>query len=407
MVSNLKDEHIICVALPSWEGDYMKSTVHLMSRLADDNRVLYVDYPRTWTDVLRAGKARFRVPLARMFRPSKRLVHPPGHSNRDLHLLTLPPVLPINFLPHGMVYHLFRRFNGWIVTRSIRKAMQELEFECPVVVNAFMPGMGLELKDKLEEKAIIYYCYDEISEAQWVGRHGKLEEKQFLEIADTVITTSDALWEAKERRSNRCYVVKNGVDFPLFQHIGRLRSVHLSKDPSRPPRIGFVGSIDSRVDADLITKVAQKRPSWNFEFVGPVVDQGVGERLKGMENITLSGPAQPSDLPNRMMHFDVGIIPFQHNGFTKFIYPIKVNEYLAAGLPVVMTNFAKIDELHGAVSIADDPDAFVNALEKEMDRDNEQARQRRISFASLNSWKVRTAQFSRIVAQQIDMSRAA
>jgi len=407
MMSNLKDEHIICVALPSWEGDYMKSTVHLMSRLADDNRVLYVDYPRTWTDVFRAVTARTRIPLARMFRASQRLIHPPGHSERDLHLLTLPPVLPINVLPHGRVYQLLRRFNGWIVARSIRKAMQQLQFEQPVIVNAFMPGMGLELKGKLGEKAIIYYCYDEISEAQWVGRHGKTEEKQFLEIADTVITTSDALWEAKERRSNRCFVVKNGVDFPLFQHIGRLRSDLLSNDFPRPPKIGFVGSIDSRVDADLMTKVAQMCPSWEFEFVGPVVDQGVGARLQGVENITLSGPAQPSDLPDRMMHFDVGIIPFQHNGFTKFIYPIKVNEYLAAGLPVVMTDFAKIDELRGAVSIADDPDAFVRALETEMDRDNDQAREARISFASLNSWRVRAAQFSRIVAQQICTSRAA
>ena len=141
--------------------------------------------------------------------------------------------------------------------------------------------------------------------------------------------------------------------------------------------------------------------------MGPVVDHAVGERLQQVKNITLSGPAQPSELPDRMKHFDAGIIPFQHNGFTKFIYPIKVNEYLAAGLPVVMTHFAKIDELRGAVSIADDPEAFVVALETAMDRDNDQVRRTRTSFASLNSWGVRTAQFSRIVAQQIYVARAA
>ena len=407
MATTLKNENIVCVALPSWEGDYMKSTVHLMTRLAESNRVLYVDYPSTWLDVARAAVGRGRAPLARIFRPSLRIIRPKGQEERDLHLLTLPPVLPINVLPHGKLYRFARRINGWLIARSIRKAMGRLSFSQPVVINAFMPGMGLELKGKLDEKSTIYYCYDEISEAKWVARHGAVEEKQFLEMADTVITTSDALWEAKERRANQCYVVKNGVDFPLFQRIGSLRALRLSQNQARKPKIGFVGSIDSRVDADLMAEVAQARPDWDFEFVGPVVDQAVGRRLGQVANITLSGPAKPSQLPERMKDFDAGIIPFQHNGFTKFIYPIKVNEYLAAGLPVVMTGFARIDELRGAVSIADDATSFTQALDRALMRDNESARKTRASFAALNSWGVRTVQFSRIVAQQLEMKRAA
>jgi len=407
MASNLKNEHIVCVALPSWEGDYMKSTVHLMTRLADTNRVLYVDYPRTILDVFRSFVGRARVPVGRMLRPSQRVMRPEGHEGRDLHVLTLPPVLPINALPHGRLYSALRRINGWIASRAIRKAMKRLDMTNPVVVNAFMPGMGLELAGRLGEKSTIYYCYDEISEAQWVGRHGALEEASYLEVADTVITTSDALWEAKERRANQCYVVKNGVDFPLFQHIGSLRAERLQHQRSRIPRIGFVGSIDSRVDADLVAAVAVMRPDWTFEFVGPIMDQAVGARLSALRNVTLSGPAQPADLPERMVSFDAGIIPFRHNGFTKFIYPIKVNEYLAAGLPVVMTDFARIDELRGAVSVADDAPGFVDALEKALAKDNDQARKTRVSFAALNSWGVRTAQFSRIVAQEMETRRAA
>lgn len=407
MASHLKNEHIVCVALPSWEGDYMKSTVHLMSRLAAYNRVLYVDYPRTVLDLVRGLIGKARVPVGRMLRPSQRIVRPEGHEDKDLHVLTLPPVLPINALPAGRLHRAMRRLNGWIVGRSIRKAMAKLGMESPVVVNAFMPGMGLELAGTLGEKSTIYYCYDEISEANWVGRHGAAEEKEFLEVADTVITTSDALWEAKERRANQCYVVKNGVDFPLFQHIGSLRAFRLQDQPVDTPRIGFVGSIDSRVDAGLIEAMATLRPSWDFEFIGPIVDKEVGARLRDLDNVILSGPAQPADLPDRMKHFDAGIIPFRHNGFTRFIYPIKVNEYLAAGLPVVMTDFARIDELRGAVAVADDARAFVDALESALAKDNEHVRKTRASFASLNSWGVRSAQFSRIIAQEIEMRRAA
>lgn len=407
MPSNLKNENIVCVALPSWEGDYMKSTVHLMTRLAQSNKVLYVDYPRTWIDVVRGLLGRARVPFGRMFSSQKRIVRPEGLDDGDLHLMTLPPILPINFLPHGAAYRALRKLNGWLVARSIRKAQRRLNMDQPVVINAFMPGLGLELTGALNEKATIYYCYDEISEANWVGRHGAIEEKQYIETVDTVITTSDALWEAKERRANHCYVVKNGVDFPLFQSIGTLRSVRLAESRAGAPRIGFVGSIDARVDGDLIVSMAAMRPTWSFEFVGPVVEEAVGAQLKAMDNIILSGPARPDELPERMKHFDAGIIPFRQSEFTRFIYPIKVNEYLAAGLPVVMTDFAQLDDLRGAVEIADDAVAFVEALERGMRKDNEQLRKTRASFASLNSWGVRTAQFSRIVAQQIEAPRAA
>ena len=48
----LRGENIICVAFPSWEGNYMKSTVQLMTELSKENRVLYVDYLYTIKDLL-------------------------------------------------------------------------------------------------------------------------------------------------------------------------------------------------------------------------------------------------------------------------------------------------------------------------------------------------------------------
>ncbi len=402
MSASLNNEHIVCVALPSWEGDYMKSTVHLMSRLSKTNRVLYVDYPRTWMDAIRGALGKKTVPLRRMLGLESRLRKPECGEGEDIHVLTLPPVLPINALPHGKLYASLRKVNGWLMARSIRKAMRQLSFNQPIVVNAFQPGIGLELKGTLGEKSTIYYCYDEISEANWVGRHGAHEEKAYLEVVDTVVTTSDALWEAKERRANQCYVVKNGVDFPLFEQIGHLRVARLNGVQSSAPRIGFVGSIDARVDADLVVEMASRRPDWTFEFVGPHVDMSVVETLRTHDNIILTGPARPEELPAIMQHFDAGIIPFRKSEFTRFIYPIKVNEYLAAGLPVVMTDFARITDLEGAVGVADSTSAFVKALDKALTNDSAHIRQTRKSFASLNSWSVRAAQFSRIAAQQIE-----
>ncbi len=42
---------IVCISRSTWEGDYMKSNVHLMGQLASKHKVLYVDYVMTIKDI--------------------------------------------------------------------------------------------------------------------------------------------------------------------------------------------------------------------------------------------------------------------------------------------------------------------------------------------------------------------
>jgi hypothetical protein len=58
----------------------------------------------------------------------------------------------------------------------------------------------------------------------------------------------------------------------------------------------------------------------------------------------------------------VGIIPFVKNGFTKNIYPMKINQYLAYGMPVVTTDFADLSDF-GDLIYYSTADKFVNNLE--------------------------------------------
>lgn len=406
-MSELRNTPIVCVALPSWEGEYTKSTVHLMTRLAEHNRVLYVDYPRTWTDVVRAIVRGVHLPWKAMFSPSHRVSMPLG-TDRDLHLLTLPPVLPVNALPSGRLYRLGQLLNARIISRAIRKEMARLDMQAPVVINAFQPGLGLALKGKLGERSTVYYCYDEISEAAWCGKHGAEDERRFLEEADVVITTSDALWESKERHARQCFVVKNGVDFDLFSSVDALRTERLEVDGTPThPTIGFVGNVDARVDLELLETMARMRPEWTFEVVGPARDPQVRARLEAVDNLVWHGPKGPADLPAIMQRFDVGIIPFRKDGFTRFIYPIKVNEYLAAGLPVVMTDFAHIPELRAAVAIADGADEFIASIKHVVRAHSSHDRETRRAFASLNSWQARAAQFASVIGRFAMQPRSA
>ena len=403
-MNHLKDHDIICLALPSWEGEYLKATVALVRPLSEENRLLYVDYPRTWTDILKGCLGKIKVPFSRVFGLKNRVTRP--DENNNLWLLTLPPVFPVRFLPKGRIYRWAQSLNALIIARTIIKAKAELGMERPVVINAFQPGLGLAMMGRLDEQITAYYCYDNISAADWCSKHGPSDEHEYLPKVDFVITTSEALWEEKERRSLQCFLIQNGVDYPLFSKVKRSQHHRLAQT-GFDAVLGYVGCIDTRIDWQLIKTIAQENQNWRIDMIGPVVYPEVQEQLSTCLNVRFLGSAKQSELPDLMSDFDLGIIPFVENPFTKFIYPMKVNEYLAAGLPVVMTPFAEISALKDAVTVAPADHRFIPAISQALASDNETEQNTRKVFAQQNSWDARSRQLSKILATYSDAYRAA
>jgi hypothetical protein len=99
---------------------------------------------------------------------------------------------------------------------SIRSAVKKMKMKDPIVINAFNPSLGIHLAGKLDESLLVYYCYDNISAAGWLGRHGADSEKIFAEQADCIITSSNELKNRFKEHQGKCFVVKNGVDFSLM-----------------------------------------------------------------------------------------------------------------------------------------------------------------------------------------------
>jgi glycosyltransferase involved in cell wall biosynthesis len=379
------------VAQPAWDGPYAKSTVLLMKEIAKHHRVLYVDYAATWKDFFASlFKGDFKKTL-RLLGVSKRLKSNPTEV-KQLAILTLPPILPINFLPNGKIYSVLSNINGWVASISIKKAMRKLNLQRPVVVNAFAPGLGVSLFNRLNELANFYYCYDEIGEADWNKKHGGKMEDIYSRKANAVILSSDALRQEKTLLNRKTFVVKNGVDFEKFQSVPK--EIH----KNHKPVVGFVGSLDSRIDYHLLHQVISASPEYDFVFVGRVVDRQF-EGLREYSNVRWIHPVDYHDLPNKIQQFDIGIIPFVKSAFTEKIYPLKINEYLAVGKPVVMTSFASLPEFDHLVEKADDANSFKQKIAKSIQCNSLAMATERKAFAKNNSWKKRAEEFCIIIDQ--------
>ncbi len=388
----LENRDIVCVGLPTWEGPYMKAVVQLMTALAEHNRVLYVDYPHSVKDVAATALGRSRAPIGRILGLEPRLRAMRPAADRVVHVLTPPPVLPANGLPSGPLYDRVLRLNGRLVEGSIRAAMAHLGMRDPMVVNAFNPFLGVPLAGRLGESSLVYYCYDEITATGWNARHGTALEETLIRKADVVITTSRALQASRSCINPNCQVVENGVDFDLFH-----RAFTMEAPAGARPTAGFIGSLDFRVDYDLLERVCLAATDIDFVFVGRILSTEACRRLDRLPNVTFTGAKAPDSLPGALGGMHVGMIPFVQNEFTRNIYPLKINEYLAGGRAVVMTDFAELEGFDGLVSVVRGADAFVAALRSELRQDTPDRRRARARVAESNAWPARARAFGQAV----------
>ena len=127
----------------------------------------------------------------------------------------------------------------------------------------------------------------------------------------------------------------------------------------------------------------------------------VRKRLEKYENVKFFPPIKQNNVPKLLATYDVGIIPYLVNEVNKNIYPLKINEYLAVGVPLVMNAFAVLPEFEGIVSIAKNKEDFIAKLLEETQTDTAEKIMDRINFAKSNSWDARTESFSDILAKFI------
>jgi teichuronic acid biosynthesis glycosyltransferase TuaH len=387
----LQNRDIVCVSNTSWFGKYAKSTVQLLERLAEYNRVLFVEYPYTWKDIYATLRGYQQAPVKRMLRIDNPLTEIETNVGTKVYNLVLPPNLPLFFLKSDALFNLFFPINVLLYKNAVRRAMRKLAYKDVIVITAYNPIYGNALVGKLNEKSHIYYCYDGV-ESVFFGERIFEIEQAFMQKVDGIITTSDYLKNEKSKFNPKCFVVKNGVDFPVFSKYAK-QQIHSNSHK----KVGFIGSLDPRFDIDTVEFAVKALPDFVFEFTGDMRNSKMKSRLEMYSNVHFYPPVQPNDVPQLLAQYDVGIIPYIMNDVNKNIYPLKINEYLAVGVPVVMNAFATLPDFVGFVSVSNNKNDFIQMLRWEVENDSATKIKARIDFASKNSWEARTNDFANII----------
>jgi UDP-galactopyranose mutase len=232
--------------------------------------------------------------------------------------------------------------------------------EPPVAVRWYYTPMMLDFSRSVTAACTVYDCMDELSAFRFAPPELLVLEAELLTAADLVFTGGHSLYEAKRARHPDVRPFPSSVDVP---HFARARNHPPGQNAT--PRFGFYGVVDERMDLSLLAALAQARPDWQIEIVGPVVKIDAAD-LPRRENIHYTGSRSYDELPGTVAGWDVALMPFAINEATRFISPTKTPEYLAAGRPVVSTPIIDVVRHYGtlaAVGIADTPDRFIHACD--------------------------------------------
>ncbi|MGZ0016175.1 glycosyltransferase [Yeosuana sp. AK3] len=388
----IEDKNIICISQTTWHGEFTKSTVQLLSLLAKKNNVFFVEYPFTLKDVVMSILGKQRAQVSRMLGFKKRIQKVKIPNGASVNHIVMPPVLPVDFISNESLFKCFFKINVWIYKNQLKKVIKKYNLDKPIIITAYNPVYGLPMIGRLNEFLNIYYCYDGVDTQRHKSRIYDIE-KQFCEKVDGIITTSDYLNSEKMILNKHSHVVKNGVDFSLFVPHAKTTVSELKAIK----KVGYIGTLDFRFDIDIMEYTIKKLPQVIFEFTGYLLNHEIVERLSKYINVSFFGSVKAEEVPELLAKYDLGIIPYKMNDVNKNIYPLKINEYLAVGVPVVMTAFANLTDFDAMVKSANTKEQFKLHIVQALKEDDDLEIKKRIKFAKQNSWEGRAVEFENIL----------
>ncbi len=393
------------------DNPYSSISLAMAKELAKTNRVFYVNHPYSLKDLLRglfSGNRAFwsRLPALLTGRVRYETL---DAIPRNFLAIQPPLTLPVNWLPEGRMYDYLQRFNNGIVLRTIRRVLRDHSVSNYLYINCYNPFFAGGLPKEMGAAQCIYHCIDDIAQDPYTARHGARLENEAIRNADITLVTSTRLQQLKTglTSSERLVPFFNAADLDIFEN------ARLEKYP-RPAElkgrrgkvIGFIGNLDAlRIDYTLLKKIAETHPDKTLLLVGPVNSVELYQRgIDKLPNVVCTGARQPADLPPLLQHMDCTLIPFRCSTLTQSIYPLKINEYLAAGKPVVSTAFSEdIRNFADCIYLAESHDVFIRQIDTALSENDPVMIQRRVETAHANTWAVRIRQLREVVERHTDI----
>jgi glycosyltransferase involved in cell wall biosynthesis len=343
---------------------------HLISRLAQKHKVLFVEEPIPVNDSQAKGTANLLSVT-----PNLTVLQPKIDTP-----LQIDDLLPI-----------------------VEKTLKSKGISLPVVW--FYSAAFVDILKGLKHSLVVYDCMDELTAFKGASKELKLQEKKLLSVANLVFTGGKSLYESKKKFHDNVHCFPSSVDRSHFEKV-LADETQLPADIISVPQpiAGYYGVIDERIDLDLLSQIADLRADISFVMIGPVVKIDP-ESLPKKKNIYYLGGKPYGHLPNYLKAFQIATMPFALNESTKFISPTKTLEFMAALKPIISTSIYDVKRDYSDVlEIITNAQEFSKAIDKYLAETDNEKKNRENKFSQIleqTSWDQTAGSMEKLISDEL------
>jgi len=390
----LENHNIICFGPSDWWSMNPSCATHIMRRLAEKNKILYVNPFSSDLAVGLKSKRGLGTRIARKIKSVARYLRQP-----DDNLYVFSPV----FLPvQGK--SATDAFNNTLLKLQLKTVCRLIGLSHPIlwvenirsadIVNDFDSGLKL------------YYVSDLFADDSYTTAHylQHQREKSISDASDMVICVSKELYELKRSERDHVFYLPHGADFDLFRQTAE-KGVQLEELTGiRRPIAGYFGTLTAYNDIELLLWCARNLPDVSFVLAGQVTGGDYSE-LQRLDNVHFLGWLPYEKIPQLCACFDVCMLAWRMSRWIECCNPLKMFEYMASGKPIVSVAIKEAMLYSDVISIAHDKEEFRKAILWELQNDTAQRRCRRIEIAGNRSWDNQVGKISDLIIQAMAAKR--
>ncbi|MFA5050613.1 MAG: glycosyltransferase [Patescibacteria group bacterium] len=405
-----------------WEGGIVNRNYHIFNKLSQDEnvkRIIAVDFlPFTFRRAVRNYLENIiRGPKGKIIWRDLTSVLRKIKSTSGAEIYVFSTIDSIFTRPNFLKKNLGGFSSHQIVIKKLNKILIKINKnqseKTKRVIWSYFP-MFIDYFNKIPADLTVFDAVDNWIEHPSFARYKKLLEKNYKIIAqksDLIFTVADNLVEFFKNlgRKKDVYWIANGVE---PKHFAKEQSV-LKNDPILMiprPIIGYIGTIQNRVDFNLLEYLAQQNPDKSFVLIGPLWPVFLRKlrrptteikKLKKYKNIHLLG-RRPYDLtPAYIKFFDVAINPHKLDEFIKYTDSLKVLEYLACGMPVVTTPPSGVEKFSHLLYIAADYQDFNKNIETALAENQPELKEKRLKRIIEEDWDNKLLEMMNILKTKV------
>jgi glycosyltransferase involved in cell wall biosynthesis len=270
--------------------------------------------------------------------------------------------------------------------RSLGRAARTFGLREPAVITANPLVAGFSPLEWASETT--YFGRDDWSSSPGRASYWPAYREAYRRIAERGIAVAAVSREILERiqPTGPSAVVPNGVEVSEWTGPPPPPPAWFDRIPA--PRATYVGTLDSRIDAEGLMTLATRRPDLHVVLIGPMPEHAEMAGVHRLPNLHIHGRVGRRDVTAVLRATELALLAHRRTPLTEAMSPLKVYEYLAAGAPVVATDLPPVRDLGDRVLLVDTVAEFADVVDRALGLGRASEAQR-LEFVEQNSWASR------------------